>query len=79
MGQRRKHALEHHGYDVSIMPQSGFSSEALLADPAFTNIKDKNILIIRGKSGRSIYVKLSYHVVPMLNMRGISAKTPKQS
>ncbi|MEM7401125.1 MAG: uroporphyrinogen-III synthase [Pseudomonadota bacterium] len=52
VGPATKHALEHHGYDVNIVPQSGFNSEALLADPALTEVRDKNILIIRGQGGR---------------------------
>ncbi len=52
VGPATKRALEHHGYDVGIMPQSGFSSEALLSDPVFSDVSDKNILIVRGQGGR---------------------------
>ena len=52
VGPVTKRALEHYGYEVNIVPQSGFSSEALLADPALSDIKDKNILIVRGQGGR---------------------------
>ena len=52
VGPATKRALEHHGLDVNIVPQSDFSSEALLATPELTNSKDKNILIIRGQGGR---------------------------
>ena len=52
VGPATKHALEQYGYHVSIVPQSGFTSEALLSDTAFSNIKGQKILIIRGQGGR---------------------------
>ncbi len=52
VGPATKQALEHYGYDIDIVPQSGFNSEALLTDPVLTDVRDKNILIIRGQGGR---------------------------
>jgi uroporphyrinogen-III synthase len=52
VGPATKAALEHYNYQVSIVPTSGFTSEALLNDPALQNIAQQNILIVRGEGGR---------------------------
>ncbi len=44
--------LEDFGYEVAIVPSAKFSSEALLELEALQNVKDKNILIVRGMGGR---------------------------
>lgn len=52
VGPATKIALESYGCKVSIVPSAGFTSEALLNDPALQNIAEKNILIVRGCGGR---------------------------
>lgn len=52
VGPATKTALEKFGYKVDIVPTTGFSSEALLNDPALQDIAQQNILIIRGQGGR---------------------------
>ena len=52
VGPATKAALESYDYSVSIVPRSGFTSEALLDDPALQDIAQKNILIVRGEGGR---------------------------
>ncbi len=52
VGPATKAALENYGYKVSIIPQAGFTSEALLNEPRLQNIAKQNILIIRGQGGR---------------------------
>jgi len=52
VGPATKAALENHGCEVAITPSSGYTSEALLSDPALQDIEQKNILIIRGQGGR---------------------------
>ncbi len=52
VGPATKAALEKYGYKVAIVPSAGFTSEALLSDPALLNIAEQNILIVRGHGGR---------------------------
>jgi len=54
VGPATMNALEANDYSVSIIPNNGFSSEDLLADIAFKEVKDKKILIIRGQGGREL-------------------------
>ncbi len=52
VGPATKTSLESYGCKVTIVPSAGFTSEALLDDPALQNIAGQNILIIRGHGGR---------------------------
>jgi len=52
VGPATKAALEQYGYKVTIVPETGFTSEDLLNDPALHNIAQQKILIIRGDGGR---------------------------
>ena len=52
VGPATKVALENYGCKVSIVPQAGFTSEALLNDPRLQDIAMQNILIVRGQGGR---------------------------
>ncbi len=52
VGPATKRALENHGYEVDIIPQIDFNSEALLADSSFKSIAGQSILIVRGHGGR---------------------------
>ena len=52
VGPATKAALEQYGCNVTIVPETGFTSEDLLNDSALHNIAQQKILIIRGDSGR---------------------------
>jgi len=52
VGPATKAALEQYGCKVAIVPETGFTSEDLLNDPALHNIAQQKILIIRGDGGR---------------------------
>lgn len=52
IGPATKAALESYDFQVSIMPTSGFTSEALLNEAALQNLSQQNILIVRGEGGR---------------------------
>lgn len=52
VGPATKTALENYGCKVTIVPSAGFTSEALLNDPALLNIAEQNIMIVRGRGGR---------------------------
>ncbi|MFK7815470.1 MAG: uroporphyrinogen-III synthase [Gammaproteobacteria bacterium] len=52
VGPATKTALENYGCNVAIVPSAGFTSEALLNDPALLNIAEQNIMIVRGRGGR---------------------------
>ena len=45
-------AIRGHGRTVAIMPETGFDSESLLAEPALRDVRGKAIRIIRGNAGR---------------------------
>jgi uroporphyrinogen-III synthase len=47
-------ALERAGHRVSIRPAGGFTSEALLAEPAFLTVRGRRVLIVRGRGGREL-------------------------
>ncbi len=52
IGQATAQAMLSAGLPVDLMPQQGFSSEALLAMPALQQINGHKFLIVRGKGGR---------------------------
>ena len=45
-------ALEAAGRAPDIVPATGFDSESLLEEAAFTDVRGKHLLIVRGKDGR---------------------------
>lgn len=47
-------AIRESGADVAIVPSDGFDSESLLAEPAFDDVADCNIRIVRGEGGREV-------------------------
>jgi uroporphyrinogen-III synthase len=47
-------ALENAGLRVAIRPAEGFTSEALLAEPALHALRDRRVLIVRGRGGREL-------------------------
>ena len=52
IGPATRAALNAYNCDVSIVPQAGFTSEALLLEPDLQNLSHQKILIIRGVGGR---------------------------
>ncbi len=52
VGPATKMALESYGHSVSIVPMTGFTSEALLNHDSLQKIVGQKILIIRGHGGR---------------------------
>ena len=63
IGPATKTALEAYGYRVSIIPQNGYTSEALLTHPLLQKIDEHKILIVRGSGGRE-------HLQQVLESRG---------
>lgn len=52
IGPTTAQAIEDAGRRVGIRPARGFDSEHLLAEPAFEDVRDRTVRIIRGNSGR---------------------------
>jgi uroporphyrinogen-III synthase len=52
IGQATAKALRSAGLQVSLIPEHGFDSEALLAMPQMQDVMGHDILIIRGQGGR---------------------------
>lgn len=52
IGSGTARAIEAAGRRVAIQPASGFDSEALLAHPAFDDVRGKTVRIVRGTDGR---------------------------
>lgn len=53
VGTATANALEEYGLDPTVVPDK-MDSEGLLTSPQLQNVKDKNILIIRGNGGREL-------------------------
>lgn len=54
IGPATASAVRAAGRHVSIQPGSGFDSESLLAEAALSDVAGRNILIVRGQSGREL-------------------------
>ena len=52
VGTATEAVLQEHGYNASIIPATGFSSEALLAHESLQQVTGKKILVVRGIGGR---------------------------
>lgn len=52
VGEKTADALRELGFEVAVYPEAEWSSEALLALPAFQSVQGKKIAIIRGAYGR---------------------------
>lgn len=52
IGRGTARALERHGLRVDAVPESRVDSEGLLALPAFTDVRGRRILIVKGEGGR---------------------------
>ncbi len=51
IGKATQAAAQQAGFKVSIQPQQGFNSEALLAQPQMQLVSNQRILLVRGQSG----------------------------
>jgi uroporphyrinogen-III synthase len=47
-------ALEAAGVAVSIRPADGYTSEALLEEPALQDLRERRVLLVRGRGGREL-------------------------
>ena len=54
VGTTTRTAIEAAGVDVAIRSDDGFDSEHLLQHPALNDVRDRNVLIVRGESGREL-------------------------
>lgn len=54
VGPATRAAIEAVGVGVDIFPGDGFDSEHLLRHDALQSVRDKNIVIVRGQSGRGL-------------------------
>ncbi len=54
VGPATRAAIESVGVDVDIFPREGFDSEHLLRHEALQAVRDRNIVIVRGQSGREL-------------------------
>lgn len=54
IGQATAATLTANGFDVSLLPENGSNSEALLQRAALANVKAQRILIVRGNGGREL-------------------------
>jgi uroporphyrinogen-III synthase len=52
IGKATAKALESAGLQVSLLPEQGYDSEALLAMPQMQDVNNQGVLIIRGRGGR---------------------------
>lgn len=58
VGQPTAASLNAAGYRVSLMPEEGASSEALLAMPQLAHMSGKRVLIMRGSGGRELLAEV---------------------
>ncbi len=54
VGKSTAAALAEHHLPVAVVPATGFSSEALLAEPDLQDLSGKKILIFKGQGGRTL-------------------------
>ncbi len=54
IGRATAAALERAGYPVHIVPERGYTSEALLAETSMQDLGGQRILILRGEGGRTL-------------------------
>ncbi len=54
IGPSTARALNAAGFDCDVKAERGFTSEALLREPAFKDVEGKKILIFRGEGGRAL-------------------------
>lgn len=54
IGPATRSAIEATGNSVDIFPEGAFDSERLLRHSALVDVNDKNVVIVRGQSGREL-------------------------
>lgn len=54
VGPATRHAIESAGGTVDIFPEHGFDSEHLLEHAALQDVEGRNVMIVRGQSGREL-------------------------
>ncbi len=54
VGAKTALALSESGFQVDLVPEAGFNSEALLALPELQSLSGKKILILKGEGGRDL-------------------------
>ena len=54
IGPSTARALEAAGATVAIRPAAGYTSEALLAEPALNDLQGRRVLVVRGVGGREL-------------------------
>lgn len=54
IGQATARALARHGVAGCLQPETGFTSEALLALPRFQQVAGQAVIIVRGEGGREL-------------------------
>jgi uroporphyrinogen-III synthase len=67
IGKATAQALEQAGLTVDLVPEGGYSTEALLAMPQMQQLKGQSCLIVRGEGGRE-------ELATMLRNRGASVE-----
>ena len=54
IGPATARAMKHLGSPPDLVPDSGFNSEALLAEPALSEVAGRSVIIVRGENGREL-------------------------
>ncbi|MDD5277771.1 MAG: uroporphyrinogen-III synthase [Methylovulum sp.] len=86
VGQATAEALVQAGLPVDLVPEQGYSSEALLATPAMQQVSGQAFLIIRGEGGREElatvlrnrgaqvgYLAVYKRTLPVIDCAGVNA------
>ncbi len=47
-------AIEKHGFNVSLCPESSFTTEAFLEEPLMEDVGNNNVVIVTGQGGRKL-------------------------
>jgi len=47
-------AIEKHGFNVSLCPESSFTTEAFLEEPLMEDVGNNNVIIVTGQGGRKL-------------------------
>lgn len=54
LGPATARALSEQGYEVTLQPERGYTSEALLAHPMLEHLTGRRVLLIKGAEGRQL-------------------------